>query len=775
MSFARFWILLATVCCAPPLLPAEDELPLRDRSRIDFGQRIRPLLADTCFTCHGPDSENRETDLRLDTREGAFADLGGYHAIVSGQAKNSEIVRRLRSDDPDERMPPPSQVRQLSQEQIALIERWIDEGAQWTGHWAFVPPQRPALPLVENNAWPRNGIDHFILHRLEHEQLAPSPEASKETLIRRVTLDLTGLPPKLEEVDAFVADESPDAYERVVDRLLDSQRYGEHMAVPWLDAARYADTDGYQNDRLRYMWPWRDWVIMALNENMPFDQFTIEQLAGDMLPEATLLQQVATGFNRNHRITSEGGSIPEEWIVEYVVDRVDTTATVWLGLTMGCARCHEHKYDPVSQREYYQLFAYFNNVPEWGLGPNDGNSPPFITVPKEFPHVQGKAAIRPAPYKLQTTQTSVVRPEPGGANTVMVMQESDKPRPTYLLKRGLYNQPEMSEVLKPALPAAFSTVEQDFPANRLGLAKWLVHPDNPLTARVTVNRMWQHYFGTGLVKTSENFGIQGEYPTHPWLLDWLATEFIRLNWDMKALQRLIVTSATYRQFAVVRDEMLNRDPENRLLARAPRLRLPAQVVRDQALFVSGLLVEKIGGQPVKPYMPPKIWSALSGKKYAHGKGNDLYRRSLYTYWLRTIPPPVMLAFDSADRESCTVRKDKTNTPLQALTLMNNITFVESARLLAERMMKEGGDEPQARLEYGFRLVTSRRPSVHETKLLHDSLKAFTAVYQKDKSAAGALLTIGEMRRDESLDASEVAAYAMVANMLLNLDEAITKP
>ena len=774
IRFARLCMLLAAICCAMSSLSAEEGVP-RHTSRVDFARQIRPLLADTCFTCHGPDSQNRETDLRLDTKDGAFAELGGYHAIVPGDTEESEMLRRLRSDDPDERMPPPDQVRQLTDEQIALIERWIEEGAPWNEHWAFVPPSRPELPQAKHKDWPRNGIDHFILRRLERESLSPSPEADRESLIRRVTLDLTGLPPTIGEIDAFLADDSPDAYERVVDRLLASPRYGEHMAVSWLDAARYADTDGYQNDRLRYMWPWRDWVIMALNENMPFDQFTIEQLAGDMLPDATLLQQIATGFNRNHRITSEGGSIPEEWIVEYVVDRVDTTATVWLGLTMGCARCHDHKYDPISQREYYQLFAYYNNVPEWGLGPNNGNSPPFISVPKEFPDVQGMAAVEPAPYKLKTTQTSVVRPQPGGANTVMVMQEMDEPRPTYLLRRGLYNQPDKSEVLSPELPAVLDTIKREFPANRLGFSKWLTDPNHPLTARVTVNRMWQHYFGTGLVKTSENFGTQGEFPSHPQLLDWLATEFIRLKWDMKAMHRLIVTSATYRQSAAASGELLERDPENRLLARAPRLRLPAQVVRDQALFVSGLLVEKIGGQPVKPYMPPKIWSSLSGKKYARGKGDDLYRRSLYTYWLRTIPPPVMLAFDSADRESCTVRKDKTNTPLQALTLMNNVAFVESARLLAERMIKEGGNEPESRLEYGFRIVTSRRPNDREADLLQDSLNAFIAKYQQDKQAAAALLNIGEKKRDESLDGSEVAAYTMVANTLLNLDETITKP
>jgi hypothetical protein len=548
------------------------------------------------------------------------------------------------------------------------------------------------------------------------------------------------------------------------------------MARPWLDAARYADTDGYQNDRTRYMWPWRDWVIMALNENMPFDQFTIEQLAGDMLPNATLFQQIATGFGRNHRINSEGGSIPEEWAVEYVVDRVDTLGTVWLGLTVSCARCHDHKYDPLTQRDYYRLFAFFNNVPEWGLGPNNGNSPPFIAFPKSWPHLSDveNRMIPPAPYELVTTQTSVVRPKPGGPETVMVMHELSESRETYLLKRGQYNQPDKSEVLQPGVPASLSGAERPALVNRLDLAKWLVDPSNPLTARVIVNRYWQMFFGTGLVGTSENFGVQGESPSHPALLDWLATEFIRRAWDVKAMHRLIVTSATYQQSSAAHDRLLSRDPENRLLARGPRVRLSAHEIRDQALAVGGLLSDKIGGESVKPYMPPDIWSSISNNKYKQDRGESLYRRSLYTYWRRTIPPPTMMTFNAAEREVCLVRKGHTNSPLQALTLMNNITFVEASRLMAERILRDGGGTLDEQIKYGFRLGTARHPSSSELNLLRDVYREFLRKYEIDRGAADKLLTVGEFPRAEGVGSVQLAAMTMLASTIMNLDEAVTK-
>lgn len=743
-------------------------------ARVDFTRHVQPLLADRCFTCHGPDEGTREADLRLDLRSSVFDRQHGEPLIVPGNAEGSLLAQRISSMDPDVRMPPPNAPRQLNSREIELIRRWIDQGADWQEHWAFIVPQRPAVPDVSDQDWARNHIDPFILARLDQERLTPSAQADRETLIRRVTLALTGLPPAPAEVDRFLQDESPDSYERLVDRLLASHRYGEHMAMPWLDAARYADTDGYQNDRIRYMWAWRDWLIMALNENKPFDEFTIEQLAGDMLPDATLRQQIATGFCRNHRINSEGGSIPEEWIVEYVVDRVDTLGTVWLGLTLGCARCHDHKYDPVSQKEYYRLFAYFNNVAEWGLGPNNGNSPPFIRVPDDWPRLDRTkdTKIEPAPYELVTSQVSVVRPKPGNEKTVMVMAERSERRPTWLLKRGQYNLPDKSEALAPGLPDSLNGAG-DLPADRKELAEWLVNPDNPLTARVTVNRYWQHFFGTGLVKTSENFGVQGEPPVHPELLDWLALEFIESGWDVKKLHRLIVTSATYRQKSSATSDQVERDPENRLLARGPRFRFSAHMIRDQALAVSGLLQERIGGPSVKPYAPPGIWKSISNNKYVQDHGPKLYRRSLYTYWRRTVPPPTMATFNAAEREVCLVRKDRTNTPLQALTLMNNVAFVEAARFLAERILHEAEPDLVSRIEYGFRVVTGRRPQAAELEPLKTACDHFIDHFASRPKEAAELLAIGEAPRDTTLDVSEHAAFTMLANILLNLDEAIT--
>jgi hypothetical protein len=744
--------------------------------QIDFSRDVLPIFSDKCFHCHGPDETTREAELRLDRREFVFADRDGSQIIEPGKPESSELVRRIVSNDADEQMPPPSEARQLTEDETKIIRRWVAQGAKWNQHWSFVPPLRPELPEVSSRSWSQNAIDHFVLARLDRKNLKPSQQAEKQTLIRRVTLDLTGLPPTPAEVDAFLADNSPDGYETLVDRLMASPRYGEHMAGPWLDAARYADTDGYQNDRTRYMWPWRDWVIMALNRNMPFDQFTIEQLAGDMLPGATLYQQIATGFCRNHRINSEGGSIPDEWAVEYVADRIETLGTVWLGLTIGCARCHDHKYDPISQKEYYQLFAYFNNVPEWGLGPNNGNSPPLITVPKNWPHLSAEniGAIEPAAYELVTSQTSVVRPKPGGKQTVMVMHELPEPRPTFLLRRGQYNLPDKSEVLKPSVPSSLGTLSSSEKNDRLALARWLVAPSNPLTARVTVNRYWQLFFGVGLVKTSENFGVQGERPSHPQLLDWLATEFICTGWDVKAMHKLIVTSETYRQSSNVSGDLLAKDPENRLLARGSRRRLSGKVIRDSALAISGLLTEKTGGRSVKPYMPPKFWRAISNNKYVQDHGENLYRRSLYTYWRRTVPPPTMMNFNAAEREVCLVRKAQTNSPLQALTLMNNVLFLETSRLMGERMLKEGGALPDERVAYGFRLATGRQPTDTEEELLLDAYDTFLSRFQNDPLAAEKLLNIGEFPYDTSLDVSQLAAMTMVASTIMNLDETITK-
>ena len=736
-------------------------------TELDFARDIRPVLSDACYKCHGPDAKARKAGLRLDDRS---------TAIKSGLLTDGEMLLRLTTNDPDDRMPPPDSNRLLTAENRAKLAEWLRAGAAWPSddrHWAFVPPKRPRLAKVNDDAWPRNGIDHFVLAKLESEQLAPSPEADKATLLRRVSFDLTGLPPTTGELDAFLSDPSPDAYEKAVDRLLDSPRYGEHMALGWMEASRYADTDGYQNDRLRYMWVWRDWLIRALNDNMPFDRFVTEQMAGDLLPDRNFFTQVATGFNRNHRINSEAGSIPDEWIVEYVADRVETMGTMFLGLTFNCARCHDHKYDPIAQNDFYRLFAFFNGIDEAGLGPNNGNSPPFIPVPKSWPDLSRKDAqfVVPEPMKIKVVQTSVPRPQPGATNTVMVLHELAKPRATYRLERGLYDQPDKSTRLHAATPPVLGPWKDRWPRNRLGLARWLVDPAHPLTARVTLNRMWQRYFGVGLVKTSENFGVQGELPSHPALLDWLAMEFIRHRWDIKAMHRLIVTSATYRQNSSASSTLLKRDPENRLLARGPRKRLTPYAIRDAALFTSNLLNEKIGGPSVNPYMPPGIWRSISNASYKQDKGGKLYRRGMYTYWRRTVPPPTMMTFNAAAREFCTVRTDLTTTPLQALTMMNNKTFVESARFLAERMLRRN-DETAERIAWAFRSVTSRAPTPAELDLLVTDLNLFEKDFSNDPSAARKLLNIGEKKADTKFKPAKLAAYTLVANTLLNLNEAI---
>ena len=798
--------LATTVVGAVALMVTEPALVLASKKKeavVDFNRDVRPILAIHCLQCHGPDAQAREAELRLDTRASAFADRGGYRVVDPGKPQQSELLARITSDNRDLRMPPPEAPDKegLSAQQIEVLTRWIRQGAVWAEHWSFVPPTRPSLPAVSEAAWPRNGIDFFVRSRIAREGLEPAPAADRITLLRRVTLGLTGIPPTIAEVDAFMTDDSPDAYEQVVARLLGSPRYGEHMAVAWLDAARYADTSGYQVDWERFMWPWRDWVVDAYNANMPFDQFTIEQLAGDMLPQATLSQQLATGFNRNHRTNDEGGSLDAEFEVEYVVDRVDTTSTVWLGLTAGCARCHDHKYEPISQKEYYRLFAFFNNVPEKGIDGRKGAAVPYLEVPN--PRIRAKIAElksrlqrlraglseaegnRPeddsSRTEIASLEASLEKLEPRAVTQVQVMQERPGWRATYLLKRGAYDQPDTSEQLTPALPQIFGELPPDQPSDRLALARWLVSAENPLTARVTVNRLWQHHFGTGLVRTAEDFGSRGERPSHPKLLDWLATELIRLNWDIKAMHRLIVTSATYRQSSHVTPQLLKRDPGNRLLARGPRRRLSAAAIRDQALFASGLLSQKMGGPSVKPYQPAGLWKEISsgsGKTtvdfYVQDQGESLYRRSLYTFWKRTVAPPRMSVFDGTGREMCRVRCELTNTPLQALTLQNDVTFVEAARHLAGRMLTEGGTVASERITYGWRLALGRPPRADELAVLRRTLDRYMSIYRSNYDEALRLLSNGESERDAQLDVAEHAAFVMIAQTLLNLDETITR-
>ena len=737
---------------------------------LSFSRDIKPILSDSCYHCHGPDDTARESELRLDLRASVFE----LKVLTDGA-----MLEHLTSNDPDVRMPPPDSKRILRTEDRQTLILWIEQSAPWPTddrHWAFVPPQRPAVPTSKKKDQAANAIDQFIHARLEQENLTPAKRADKATLLRRVTFDLIGLPPSKQDLEQFMADPSPAAYEQAVDRLLNDPRYGEHMALDWLEASRYADTDGYQNDRLRYMWVWRDWLIQAINTNMPFDQFITEQMAGDLLPNRDFYTQVATGFNRNHRINSEGGSIPDEWIVEYVADRVETMGTMFLGLTLNCSRCHNHKYDPIEQREFYELFAFFNNIAEAGLGPNNGNSPPFIAVPATWPHLTTAQTIFivPDPVKIQVVQTSVPRPQSGSPKTVMVLHELENPRDTYLLNRGQYDQPQKSEKLTPAIPQAIGGWDPQWPRNRLGLAQWLTSADHPLTARVTINRIWQHFFGTGIVKTSENFGVQGEYPSHPQLLDWLATEFVSQNWNVKAMHRLIVTSDTYRQSSAASAELEQQDPENKLLARGPRKRLSPYAIRDAALFNSGLLVEDVGGPSVKPYMPPQIWRSISNAAYQQDQGAKIYRRSMYTYWRRTVPPPTMMAFNASSRETCIVRNDQTNTPLQALTMMNNITFVETARLLAQRELANTTVTAATRVVSGFQRITSRKPTGDEFTVLMNDYDAYIADFAADLDSAKKLLSIGASPYNQDYDISELAALTLIMNTILNLDEAITQ-
>lgn len=1061
-------LLLAEVLCSLVLSAGVFAQQEVTSSTVDFARDIRPLLSDTCYHCHGPDKENQQADLRLDLKSSLYQVHDGVALVVPGKTSQSLMFQRLTAKDPAERMPPEDAEVKLSETQIQLIKTWIEEGAVWKDHWAFEPPVKSQLPSAARNPWVANAIDSFVLDQLQQRSISPSKIATKEKLIRRVTLDLTGLPPAQDEVGEFLKDDSPQAYERVVDRLLKSQRYGERMAMQWLDVARYADTNGYQTDGERHMWRWREWVIDAFNSNKPFSEFTIEQLAGDLIPKATTEQILATGFNRNHRSNSEGGIVFEEYLVEYAVDRVDTTATVWLGLTMGCARCHDHKYDPISQKEFYEVMAFFNNIPERGRVIKYGNSFPVIKAPtrkmamqlkdyesemailrqrldanadsiqqrmtdlgnkqnSEKPvihqdlmirfdwddnyeqqtyEVEGKAedydVINTGEVSQELYQTSVsddhqaqyvqgisgkalkldqsykvnggaiiqfaghqrltlstwIKVDELSSGTIMSMLNPDDRRPqgfswslvdnrvqvnfgprwlddsvrmrtkdaipseqwvhiaftsdgtqmargmaiyingvrqdvdvlldiftgtyktnstliigaegetqhlkglldetrfylrdldsqelrslavaqtpaeiatsvnpnavqqekllhyyldqvdetqdgddyralrkvesisrrfvdtiptsmvmqekadrgrTHLLIRGQYDNP--GEEVSMNVPRSLFKGEQDGAfGSRLDLAKWIVSDENPLTARVIVNRFWYQFFGRGIVKTLEDFGSQGAPPTHPRLLDWLAVDFRENGWDVKALVKLIVMSSTYRQESTVTREQLIADPENIWLGRASRLRLPAETLRDQALAVSGLLNGKIGGPSVKPYQPEGLWKEIASQAYDQGSGKDLYRRGMYTFWKRTVPPPTMLTFDASSREICVLSRSRTNTPLQALALLNEISYVEAARNLGQQMILQN-ISTEDRLRWGWRQVTSRMPSDYEMSVLLKSLQRNIQRYSADQKAAEQLISFGESQADESLKTHELAAYTVIASMLLNLDEVINR-
>ena len=801
-----------------------------------FNSHIRSILSENCYFCHGPDSKERKAGLRLDTREGALA------VITPGDADDSELIARITSSDAGDVMPPPESGRKLTAEQRDLLRRWIEGGAEYERHWAFETRSRPTPPAVEGEDWVRNDIDRFVLRRLEKEGLAPSPEAGRRMLIRRLSLDLTGLPPTPGEVEEFLSDHEDGAYVRLVERLLASPHYGERMALEWLDAARYADSNGFQQDGDRHSYIWRDWVVRALNDNKPFDQFTIEQLAGDLLDDPTQDQLIATSFNRNHMLNGEGGAIAEEQRNNVVFDRVDTTSTIWLGLTMACAQCHDHKYDPVSQHDYYRFFAYFNNVPESGkvdrrLGRLQYANP-VLKIASDEQEAEEKrlekerfgfqkflrdeqaeidkavaawwnAAKKPddLPDKLDPVRdrafetldgynTRFVREEflrrtdesewreaqvgfdrtekelqklRDAMQVVMVMEEREETRPTHVLDRGDYESP--LEPVTPGLPAELAPDDFDGPPNRLGLARWLVDPENPLTARVIVNRQWQRFFGIGIVKTSEDFGVQAEDPTHPELLDWLASEFVESGWNVKHMHRLIVTSATYRQTSRADESLWREDPENRLVARATRFRLPSLVLRDQALAFAGLLRPDIGGAPVYPYQPDGLWHEFSYEKfrYHQDEGDKLYRRSLYTFWRRTVAPTTF--FDTANRQICSVRKSRTNTPLHALVTLNDPAYVEAARIWAEAMVSSPSEDPVAE---AFVRATGREPSEEERRILARTLGKARDYFASHRDRALDLLATGDRARDESLDPVEVASHAQVAQLILNLDEVLNR-
>lgn len=742
---------------------SQEKLP----AQVDFNYHIRPILSDKCFTCHGPDANQRKADLRLDTEKGAFAalkDAPDQFALVPGNRKASVLYHRIVSNDTTELMPPPESKLALTQREIRLIGKWIDQGAEYQKHWAFIPPSKTGLPEVSRTSWAKNEIDHFILEKLEENGLAPNQEADKERLLKRVSLDLTGLPPSLDLQEQFLADNSPDAYEKVVDELLKDPHYGEKMAIQWLDVARYADSHGYQDDGLRTMWPWRDWVIHAFNENYPYDQFLTWQLAGDLLPNPTKEQILATGFNRNHKITQEGGVIDEEYRIEYVTDRTNTFGKAFLGLTFECAKCHDHKYDPISQKDYYGTFAFFNHVPEKGI---------FGTIDASFAD----------PPNMKITDEDVaetlqfINKQDTAAVMVMVMKDSMNLRKTYVLNRGNYDaHGDEVDFATPEAILSFDTTK--FEQNRLGLAKWMVDEKNPLTSRVFVNRIWQEFFGNGIVKTAGDFGMQGDLPTHPQLLDWLAEEFRTSSWDIKHLVKTIVTSATYRQSSEMSQRKRDRDPENVYLSYFPRNRFPAEIVRDHVLASSGLLHHEIGGPSVKPYQPKGIWEAASSGRgslqfYVQDHEKDLYRRGMYTFIKRTVPPPSMLMFDASNRDQCEVQRLQTNTPLQALIMLNDPHVLEASRVLSQKLLKEeiSFDE---KIEKAFRSILCRKAKPEELELLSAYFQEEAEVLKSAPEKVEEILKVGEYPQAEHTEKAEWAALMQVVHTIYNMEEAITK-
>ncbi len=738
---------------------------------VDYNFHIKPILSDNCYKCHGPDANKRKAGLRLDMENAALGELPenpGKFALVAGNPNKSLMYLHVVSDDPDALMPPPDSKLQLNSHEKGLIKKWIEQGAKFERHWAFIPPKKARTPKVDTTGWVQNEIDAFILKNLVDKGLWPSKRAPMEILIRRISLDLTGLPPDQEQVQQLLQEPSETIIAKTIDTFLAAPAYGERMTQSWLDVSRYADSHGYQDDSYRTMWPWRDWVIHAFNENLPYDDFLIWQLAGDLLPNATKEQILATGFNRNHPITQEGGVIQEEYRVNYVLDRTNTLGKGILGVTLECARCHDHKYDAISQKDYFGMYSFFNQVNEKGLQMDAVQAanqkfyadPPYITITD----------------KETEGLLSFINLEKGSNINVMVMNDS-APKTTFVLNRGNYDEPADSVVAH--TPVTIFPFDETLPKNRLGLAQWVTDKNNPLTARVFVNRVWAMFFGKGLVETVEDFGVQGNLPTHPELLDWLAADFMDHDWDIKYLVKHIMLSATYQQRSELRPELKMADPENKLLARAPRFRMSGEMIRDYMLATSGLLNTKIGGPSVKPYQPPGLWEETNAggnrgilTNYVPDTGAKLYRRSLYTFWKRTLPPASMTIFDAPTRDFCEVRRQKTNTPLQALALQNDVQVLEAARVLAQRTLARHPDDDTMVKEI-FRTILVRNPRDEELLVLesyyHDALQT----YMENTENAKKLVAVGEYEQ-LPVDPSKTAALMLTAQVIYNLDETITK-
>jgi Protein of unknown function (DUF1553)/Protein of unknown function (DUF1549)/Planctomycete cytochrome C len=770
---------IASLACI--LLPAV--LAAQEPRKIEFNRDIRPILSNNCFVCHGPDNNRRKAKLRLDDEKDAHVKV-----IEKGDALGSEMFRRLVSEDATKIMPPPRSKKHLTKQEIQLIYDWIEQGAKYEPHWSLIAPRKHELPKVKNAGWVRNDIDRFILARLESDGIAPSPEADKRTLVRRLSFDLLGLPPTPAEVEAFVADTSPQAYERVVDRLLRSKHFGERLAVHWLDVVRYADTAGYHSDNNRDVWMYRDWVINAFNKNMPFGQFATEQLAGDLMPNATMEQKIASGHNRLLQTTEEGGSQPKEYTAKYAADRVRNFSTAWLGLTLGCTECHDHKYDPFTTKEFYKLAAFFADVQETAVGRQTPT--PFMTPEHEAKFKQLDADIKALQKEIAESRKESVPPiqkkladlqKQKDAFTkalpVTLITTSITPRMVRILKRGNWLD-ESGEIVPPGVPAALPSLKIDKDkkrATRLDLANWLVAPENPLAARIFVNRLWMLYLGQGIVKTADDFGALGAWPTHPELLDWLALDFQASGGDIKRAIKQIVMSATYRQSSKGTPALRERDPFNQLVARQGRFRLDAEFVRDNALAISGLLAPKVGGPSVKPYQPAGYWRYLNfpTREWANDRGESQYRRGLYTWWQRTFLQPSLLAFDASTREECTVERPRSNTPQQALVLLNDPTYVEASRVFAERVIKSSKETP-ARINAAFQLALLRDASADEIGILTKLYEKHRTHFDANAKDAQALLSVGFAPAPKEISRAELAAWTSVARTILNLHETITR-